>query len=574
MKSDAPYNKAMMVVFNDDKQKRRVTELHLKEAEELAQILAQKYGVPYLDLSKIAINTDALRLIPEAEARAARIAVFRAKGRELYLGAMSPTSDAVKEIIADLESKNFKLNLFLVSEASLRRAWERYKEVGVATPTDIGVIQISNETINENIKVLKTIADIKQKINDEVALILKGAGITGMVEVILSGALVTEASDIHLEPQEESIRLRYRLDGVLEDIAEINRRVYSPILSRLKLVSGLKLNVKQSAQDGRFSIKVSGTDIEIRTSVLPGAYGESVVLRVLNPETIRLTFETLGIEPMLLKILDTEIHKPNGVILLTGPTGSGKTTTLYSFLRRINSPENKIITIEDPIEYHLPGVNQTQVNPKKGYTFLSGLRSALRQDPDIIMIGEIRDAETAKIAINSALTGHLVFSTLHTNNAAGTIPRLIDLGINPKILSAALNAAIAQRLVRKLCLNCRAAATPTPPEAALLTAVTTSIQKKRPELVPPNTKTIYRAVGCPACNDTGYKGRVGIFETILMDEAVSQAAINNPSEKEIKIAAGPQRLLDMRQDGIIKVWRGKTSLEELGRVIDLNEEII
>lgn len=563
-----------MINFNEDKSDKQLSDLHLKEAEELAEILAAKYGLPYLDLSKTSINTDALRLIPEVEARAANVALFRVKGKELYMAVLSPTSDLVRGLISDLESKNFKVNLYISSVTSLKHAWERYAEIINSTPTDIGVIDISSDTITEEIKALKTLADVQAKIAEEEALTLKGGGITGIVETFLAGALVTDASDIHLEPEEGDIRLRYRLDGVLEDVASLDRRVYQPILSRIKLVSGLKLNIKQAAQDGRFSIKVAGTEMEIRTSALPGAYGESIVLRVLNPETINLTFKTLGVEPALLKIFEQEIHKPNGVVLLTGPTGSGKTTTLYSFLREVSSTENKVITIEDPIEYHLAGINQTQTNAKKGYTFLSGLRSALRQDPDIIMVGEIRDSETAKIAINSSLTGHLVFSTLHTNDAAGTIPRLIDLGINPKIMSAALNISIAQRLVRKLCVYCKKEDSLRPEESKLVQAVVASIKTKRPDLVPTQTNKIFRAVGCPKCNNTGYKGREGLFEAILMDEAVANVAINNPSEREIKIAAKPQNILDMRQDGIIKVLRGETSLDEVGRVVDLNQELI
>lgn len=563
-----------MINFNEDKSDKQLSDLHLKEAEELAEILAAKYGLPYLDLSKTSINTDALRLIPEMEARAANVALFRVKGKELYMAVLSPTSDLVRGLISDLENKNFKVNLYISSVTSLKHAWERYAEIINSTPTDIGVIDISSDTITEEIKALKTLADVQAKIAEEEALTLKGGGITGIVETFLAGALVTDASDIHLEPEEGDIRLRYRLDGVLEDVASLDRRVYQPILSRIKLVSGLKLNIKQAAQDGRFSIKVAGTEMEIRTSALPGAYGESIVLRVLNPETINLTFKTLGVEPALLKIFEQEIHKPNGVVLLTGPTGSGKTTTLYSFLREVSSTENKVITIEDPIEYHLPGINQTQTNAKKGYTFLSGLRSALRQDPDIIMVGEIRDAETAKIAINSSLTGHLVFSTLHTNDAAGTIPRLIDLGINPKIMSAALNISIAQRLVRKLCVYCKKEDSLRPEESKLVQAVVASIKTKRPDLVPTQTNKVFRAVGCPKCNNTGYKGREGLFEAILMDEAVANVAINNPSEREIKIAAKPQNILDMRQDGIIKVLRGETSLDEVGRVVDLNQELI
>lgn len=563
-----------MVTFNEERQDKQIEELRLQEAEELAQVLANKYGYPYLDLSVISINTDALRLIPEDKARAARVVAFKLTGKNIFLAAMSPTSPEVKAIVEDLESKNFKVSLAIASETSLKRAFSRYSEIVRTKPTDIGIIQISSETIEQTMHEVDTVDEIKTKILAAAEATIKGGGITEIVEIILSGALATDASDIHFEPQDNNLRIRYRLDGVLVDIVDLDKRVYQPILSRIKLVSGLKLNVKQNAQDGRFSIKVGGVEMEIRTSILPGAYGESIVLRVLNPETIRLSFNDLGVEPALLKVFDREIHKPNGVILLTGPTGSGKTTTLYSFLRRVSSTENKIITIEDPIEYHLAGINQTQVQPDKDYTFLSGLRSALRQDPDIIMVGEIRDGETAEIAINSSLTGHLVFSTLHTNNAAGTIPRLIDLGVNPKVLSAALNMAIAQRLVRKLCPVCKKADQPSAEESKVISLVTASIKKKRPDIDLGSAKTVYRPVGCPACNGTGYKGRQGLFEAILMDDKVAAAAVNNPSEKEIKIAAYDQKILDMRQNGIIKVLRGETSLDEVGRVVDLNAEII
>ena len=297
-------------------------------------------------------------------------------------------------------------------------------------------------------------------------------------------------------------------------------------------------------------------------------------MRVLNPKNIEVTFEKLGITSDLMEIFDREINKPNGLILLTGPTGSGKTTTLYSFLQRINSPESKIITIEDPIEYHLKGINQTQVNRQKGYTFLSGLRSALRQDPDIMMVGEIRDSETAKIAINSALTGHLVFSTLHTNNSAGTIPRLIDLGVNSKIISSALTLSIAQRLIRKLCSNCRKEIAIPESEKELIIKVLESIKKKKVDFVVPSVDKTYEAVGCPECNDTGYSGRLGLFEAIYMDNSIATVTTTNPNEKDIRIAAIPQGILDMRQDGILKVVEGTTSFRELSRVIDLYEEII
>ena len=560
----------------DTAEEKKVEELKIQEAEELAQVLAQKYNLPYIDLTKFAINTDALRLIPEAEARAATIAAFKIVGRTLYLALLSPANSKVQAIIEDLKSKNFVPLLYLCSEASLRRAFERYVEISRAAYTKAGIIDVSNEAIAEFIGKIQSIADLRTLFAKESQEAMRAGGVSGLLEVMLAGSIATEASDIHVEPQEAQVRLRYRLDGVLHDIAFFNQRIYQRLLSRVKLISGLKLNIQRAAQDGRFSILLQDTEIEIRASILPGAYGESIVLRLLNPKTIGIPLEELGMEPFLLSVVGRELGKPNGMILLTGPTGSGKTTTLYAFLRKVSTESNKIITIEDPIEYHLVGINQTQVNPSKSYTFLTGLRSALRQDPDIIMVGEIRDKETAQTAIHASLTGHLVFSTLHTNNAAGTIPRLIDLGINPKIIDSALNIAMAQRLVRRLCSVCRIKSPPTPEEKKLLAEVAASIQKKRPGVVLPPATELWRSAagGCDKCQYTGYKGRIGVFEAILMSPAVARLIVANPNERELRIAAQEQNILDMRQDGIVKVLEGITTLDELARVVDVYVEII
>jgi type II secretory ATPase GspE/PulE/Tfp pilus assembly ATPase PilB-like protein len=565
-----------MLQFNDAIEEKKLDELRYQEAEELARVLSTKYQLPYIDLSKFAINTDALRLIPEAEAHAANVAAFKLIGKNLFLVTVSPKNEKLKAVLEDLRNKNYVLNLYLGSEASLARAWERYVEISKSTRTHAGVIDIANDDIARITEEVKDVKDINRLIAKEEQTSKEEGGISGLLEVILAGGIVTGASDIHIEPQEEAVRLRYRLDGVLQDVSLFPHHLFHQLLSRVKLISNLKLNIQKSAQDGRFSINLKDTEIEIRTSILPGAYGESIVLRILNPETIAATFETLGVEPHLYQIIAEEIRKPNGMVLLTGPTGSGKTTTLYAFLRKISTTENKTITIEDPIEYHLKGVNQTQVNRAKDYTFLTGLRSALRQDPDVIMIGEIRDSETAKTAIHAALTGHLVFSTLHTNNAAGAIPRLIDLGVNPKILDAALTLSIAQRLVRKLCQNCRQEIAPTPEEKKLLEEVRASILRRRPDLEVPVVENIWRAAtaGCDQCHHTGYRGREGIFEALKMDSSVAKILTTNLNERDLKIATLPQGILDMRQDGVIKVIKGITTLDELGRVVDLTEEIL
>jgi len=563
-----------MVHFDEEKQDARIKELRAKEEEDFAEIIAAKVGLPYMDLSKIAINTDALGIIHETDARKASLACFRATGKLLDIAVASPESPEVKAIIDDFAGKGFSTTLYVASKASLERAWGHYADIAASSQTHAGVIAISDEDIVKYLDSFTTLAEIKQAITDEEASVRSGKGISRLVEIMLAGALALSSSDIHLEPRESSVRIRYRLDGVLADAAELSAKTSHPLLMRLKLVSAMKLNVTSAAQDGRFSIKIKGSPIEIRSSVIPGAYGESVEMRILNPETIALTLEKLGVEEELQKIFEAELAKPNGMILLTGPTGSGKTTTLYAFLRRVSNTGNKIITIEDPIEYHMEGINQTQIEEGKGYTFLEGLRSALRQDPDIIMVGEIRDKETAEVAVNAALTGHLVFSTLHTNNAAGTIPRLIDLGVNPKVLGSALTISIAQRLVRTLCSECRQEAIISGDEAELIKKVLAQIHERRPELALPPANRYYKPGSCASCGETGYRGRVGIFEALMVDAAITEATVKNPSEREITVAALPQHILSMREDGIIKVLRGETSIEELGRVIDLHAEFV
>ena len=343
-------------------------------------------------------------------------------------------------------------------------------------------------------------------------------------------------------------------------------------------LSGMKLTLKSIAQDGRFSIFLKDSEIGIRSSVIPGAYGESIVMRLLDPKAIRVKMEELGIPKNLFTMIEKEIRKPNGMILLTGPTGSGKTTTLYAFLSRIYSTDLKIITLEDPIEYHLAGITQTQVENEKGYTFLEGLRSALRQDPDVIMVGEIRDHDTADTAIESALTGHMVFSTLHTNNAAGVIPRLVDLGISPKTIPSALTLAIGQRLVRKLCSSCKVERPATEEEKNTIERICNEAKEEGKDLslfgvANPRPETLWAAVGCDLCHGSGYKGRIGIFEAIHVNTKEIESIIPNyPSEREIKEVAEKQGLLDMKEDGVVKVVTGVTTLEEVASVTDLEED--
>ena len=558
-----------MTTFDEKKRDERLEELHKREEEQLAEMLSQKYGIEYVDLTKKSIDTDALRLVPEAEAKASEVAAFRKINQKLFVAMRAPERADALQSIQKLTRLGYNVEHYIVSRASLEHAWDRYHDLSYATETEAGVLTLSNETIEQMLQKLKKLDDVRGEITTH-----SGSKdthrISRVLEIIMGGALSLGASDVHLEPEEESVRMRYRLDGVLTEILMFDMPTYALISSRIKLLSGLKLNIKNAAQDGRFSIVVGGREIEIRTSVLPGAYAETIVMRVLDPTTIALPMDQLGFDPYLMEIFKHEIAKPNGMILNTGPTGSGKTTTLYAFLRQVHRPEIKIVTIEDPIEYHLPGIVQTQVS--KDYTFAEGLRSTLRQDPDVIMVGEIRDAEVASTAVHASLTGHLVFSTLHTNDAAGTFPRLIDMGVNADILGAAVTTSMAQRLVRRLCPDCREAKPIIGQDAKVLAPLLKSMPHA--EDLPKNRDTMWIPKGCLKCGGLGYKGRIAVVEVILMDKEIEACVRHTSSERDIWKAAMHQKIRRMAQDGAVKVLKGITSLEELGRVVDLYDEVM
>lgn len=562
--------------FDETGENKQLGELYKQEEEQLVAMLAEsKYKIPYIDLTRLGVDNEALRAIPEKEAVLMKVAPFKLFGKNIYIALRSPDPDLISKLKDSMERQNLVPTFYMASSASINKVWERYKEISLAENSIVGGLDISGEVLRDIAKNIHQIQDIEKLIVEALAG-NKIHKISKLLEVILAGAIAIKASDIHIEAEKDRSRLRFRLDGVLQDINFFDTEIYRLLNSRIKLLSGLKLTSK-IAQDGRFSIMEEGEEINIRTSLIPGAYGESIVMRILDPKSIQVKLEEIGIEPFLYKVMEQEIAKPNGMILVTGPTGSGKTTTLYAFLSKIYSKEIKIITIEDPIEYHLPGITQTQTNEDKGYTFAEGLRSALRQDPDVVMVGEIRDGETAEIAVQSALTGHIVFSTLHTNNAAGVIPRLINLGVNPKILVSALSLSIAQRLVRKLCTFCKKEKVLTAEEEKTVRLVMESIKTEGKSLSNYNINPdapfkIFAPVGCEKCNGTGFKGRMGIFEAILTDEAIEKIIPENPSEREVKVVARTQGILSMRQDGIVKILNGVTSFEEVRSVVDLNEE--
>lgn len=564
-----PYNGDNMLHFDEEKQDRRVKELKEKEEEDLAELLAQKYNIGYKDLTLTPIEGDALRLVSEELARKGKFVPFNTVGKRVDVGVLSPNNDEVKDFIADLTERGFVPELYKVSSVSLEHAWEQYKDLSFAHESRAGLLNISNDEIKRILAEVKDLEGLKSMVTETLSL-KKSSRISRIVEVIVAGALSTGASDIHIEPEENNARLRFRLDGILIDIAFFDRETFLPLLTRIKLLSGMKLNIKDMSQDGRFTIKIDQQEIEIRTSLMPGVYSESIVMRVLDPKTIAVSMEELGIESSLFEILKGEIARPTGMILTTGPTGSGKTTTLYAFLKKIHTPDIKIITIENPIEYHLPGIVQTQVNEAAGYTFLEGLGSALRHNPNVVMVGEIRDnePETARTAINASLTGHIVFSTLHTNSAAGAFPRLVSLGVDPKVMVSSINIVLGQRLVRILCNHCKKQIPLVGHQKELLEGILSSVVRR--ELVENlQHEVIFEAVGCAECSQTGYKGRVGIYEAIRMTEEIERIVQENSSEREIQEVSMSQGILNMKQDATLKVLKGVTSFDEMSRVIDV-----
>ncbi|MEK7101697.1 MAG: GspE/PulE family protein [Patescibacteria group bacterium] len=542
----------------------KLAEIREREEEDVARILSEKYGIPYVDLALKQIDNDALRIIPEATARAAEAVAFAKTAKVLSLAIHNPNNPALEKLSADLAERGFSTHTFLASKKSLDKALPRYKELSFATESKPGVFTITQETLTKVAGGSATLAGLAQELTTAIAEKSLDR-VSHLLEVILSGAFALRASDIHFEPEETKILLRLRIDGVLFDAIFFDPPTFYQLNSRIKLLSGIKLNVNNQAQDGRFSVEKNTTQIEIRVSFIPSNYGETIVMRILNPEATKGSVKDLGIHPKLLTRLEVEIRRPNGMLLTTGPTGSGKTTTLYSFLREIHTPEIKIITIEDPVEYHLEGIVQTQVEGEK-YTFAEGLRSIVRQDPDIIMVGEIRDGETANIAIQAALTGHFVFSTLHTNDAAGTFPRLVDLGADPKSFGSAVTVSMAQRLLRKLDPDKKKKRPLTDEEKKMIEKVFEPLADKT--LVPEKIETVWDAAPTSA-EETGYKGRVGLYEAIFMDDELAHFLRDNPPENEIAKLAAKQGYLTLAQDGIIKALAGITSLAEVVATVDL-----
>jgi type II secretory ATPase GspE/PulE/Tfp pilus assembly ATPase PilB-like protein len=534
-------------------------EIKLKEIEKQTEKRAQSFGLPYVSLFGFPISPEALVLIPEERARELQAVCFFYDGKNIRIGCINPSPEIAEEIELINGQYFTDTKLYLISEKSLEIALEAYKTIPKVKKYESGV-EVSEESLEKFKQDIANYKNLGEKINE--------VNVTDIVTLILATAMKVGASDIHIEAEEHGVAVRLRIDGVLQEAATLDKDKWRKVVTRMKILARVKINISNKPQDGRYTIFLKNGKIDVRSSFLPTAYGESVVMRLLDSESVALDFEKLGIRPGILDKLKKEIEKPNGLILTTGPTGSGKTTTLYAVLNKLNQPGTKIVTLEDPIEYQLDGINQSQIDSGKNYNFADGLRSILRQDPNIIMVGEIRDLETAEISVQASLTGHLVLSTLHTNDAAGVIPRLIDIGVKPYFLVPSINAVIGQRLIRKLCPHCRKEHKLNAEEEEQVQKILAVISPKADIDIPSTLPTIYQVgPGCDKCSHIGYKGRLGIYEIFTMDDNLKQLTIDKAPSFKILQQAIENGMITMLQDGVLKCLDGVTSLEEVYRVI-------
>ena len=522
-----------------------------KDAIQLAQVV----NIPYIDLSAYPIDKDVLGLISEEEAKkSGMIPFYLGEKKDLRIGIVDPYNQDAAKIIKDLHKKKYTAKMYLISKNGFKNSLKLYRLIIKPKKEKRGEIGVSKEEYEKIGKEIRNLKDLKEKI--------ESAPMTKIVNLLVAGAVFTDSSDIHMEPEEKDVKLRYRIDGILQDVATFSHEVYTKVVSRIKLLAGLKINISNIPQDGRFAINVGDKKIDLRVSILPTGYGETIVIRLLGTGTTGLKIAELGLRKRDQDILMNKIAQPNGMIITTGPTGSGKTTTLYSFLKQINTPEIKIITLENPIEYRLEGISQTQIDASAGMTFGAALRSVLRQDPDVVMVGEIRDLETADVAAQAALTGHIVFSTLHTNDSSGVIPRLVNMGLRPYTIAPALSGVIAQRLVRRLCNKCCKSSKP---DKKTIEMLKRDLGKYYPA---DGVSKLYQALpkGCPACTNTGYKGRIGVYEVFEVNRKIAQLIDSRASSGDIMDAAKEQGMTTMRQDGLLKAIEGITSIDEVNRV--------
>ncbi len=548
----------------DDKQeqlKDRLSGIKDKEIEERISSKARRLGLSYINLVDFPISPEALRLIPKEDALNYQAICFYRTERIAKLASPQVENVSLGEFCVHLEAAHgIKTELYLISEQSLNFAIKRYDLLPKIREATKGV-KISLEKFKDFENKIKDFKDLNREVQK--------TDISNLITLIMASSVKSRASDIHIEAEEDGIKFRFRIDGILVDVAELDKKFWSQVISRIKLLSGLKINVIGRPQDGRFVIDLEKEKIDIRVSCLPTSYGESVVMRLLRSSAAGLAFDDLGLRGRAYDTLKKEVERPNGMIVTTGPTGSGKTTTLYAILNKLNDEETKIITLEDPVEYRLKGINQSQVQKSKDYTFAKGLRSILRQDPDVVMVGEIRDSETADIAVQAALTGHIVVSTLHTNDAAGALPRFLSMGVKPFLLAPALNAIIGQRLVRRICEQCKEEIQLDAEKIARVKALLADIPESADTKIDIDNLKFYQGKGCPKCQGLGYHGRIGIYEVFVIDQPVEKMILEeNLSEYKARELAKKQGMITMVQDGLLKAIDGITSVDEIFRVAE------
>ena len=542
----------------EEKLEKKIQEMDLFKKEEEIQKKAHGLNLNYVILKKFPIVLETLALLNQEQAEKLKAICFFKTQKEIKIASVNPLTQDILKLISELKEKyRREIIVYLMSEESFKFTIKQYDYLPKIKETKKGV-EITEQDFIKFQEEFINLEDFKNK--------LKYASLTDIITILIASGVKSEASDIHIEAEEEDIKIRFRIDGILYTITALDKIIWPKIISRIKLISNLKINISDKPQDGRFTIYLTNDKIDVRISCLPTTFGESVVMRLLRSSKAGLSFKDLGLRDRSFNNLKKEVERPNGMILTTGPTGSGKTTTLYAILNKLNKPGVKIITLEDPIEYKLKGINQSQVDQNKNYTFAAGLRAILRQDPDIVMIGEIRDLETAEIAINASLTGHLVISTLHTNSAAATISRFLAMKVKPFLLAPALNAIMGQRLVRKICPFCK--------EEEKISEETFEKIKKILEKLSENYTLqndlkFYKGKGCKKCNQFGYKGRIGIYEILLMSPEIKECILAQESSKEkIENLAIKQGMITMVQDGLLKALDGITSIEEVFRVTE------
>lgn len=523
--------------------------MNIVSEEKFAESKAKLIGVPFVSLAHTSFSPYALSLLPRAVVERFHLIPFHYDEKTQTLSvAMSNPADL--EAVTFVQQKTgLPIKTFATTETDIKQAIsDQYTQELVG---EVGEAIKETEEMNQT----KTI-DSKQ-----IAQIIKEAPIAKVVSTILEYAVTSRASDVHIEPQEDRVRVRYRIDGILYDKLSLPKTVQEAVISRIKILSEMKIDEHRTPQDGRFNFKVGENEVDLRISVLPTVFGEKIVMRLLRKSGGIPTLAELGLSGMALKNLETAMLRPHGIIVVCGPTGSGKTTTLYAVLSKLNTSRVNIMSLEDPVEYQIPGVNQVQVNAGVGLTFATGLRAFLRQDPNIILVGEIRDQETTDLALQAALTGHLVFSTLHTSNAAGVLPRLIDLGAESFLLASTMNAALGQRIVRKVCPHCKESYVP---PSSLVQEIKSVLGSLFPKIE--GEVKLYKGKGCSECGDSGYTGRIGIFEVLPITDKVAKLVLEHPDSGSIEKEAIAEGMITMKQDGYLKVLQGVTTIEEVIRV--------